>query len=152
MRVFGYISAVLLCVLVGSLGTLMLTQGVQADAVDGLRVPITYVKMAFAKDHLEQHGRKIKSYHFSGGTWERLCTVPEGQRFIMTDIVLGHNAWTEVTIKNDSDEVKFRCWTDGNDGTESISLTSGVVFEPSEDIWIATNYSTTVSGYFLNVD
>ena len=145
MRIVGFVSVALLCVLVGFMGALFLTQGVQADSVDGVRA-ITWVKMAFAEDYMKHHGRQINSHYVERGSSgsELLETVPLGKRYVVTDIVtseymrLGTDAGNRFGLPREA----------------AIAMNSGVVFEEGEPVYLTVGVSgatVTISGYYVDM-
>jgi len=147
MRVFGYVSAVVLCVLVGFFGALALTQGVQAD---GMRAPLYYIKAQLVNDYMKYHGRQLKSYHLRPAepdVWILLEVLPQDRRFIVTD------------FRKSSGTAHIGPSTDLLTSYYSIpagysTFVSGIVFEPGESIYLYCSGSyqeVIISGYYVDM-
>jgi len=159
MRIFGYVCAVLLCVLLGFAGSLALMTSVQAESVDGTRAPLYWIKAQLVNDYMQYHGRQIESFYIRypyGTDTFLVATVPAGKRFIVTDIVARASVRLSNTASHSQPTLFVGSDTDGNYVTHKLS--SGIVYEPGEEIhlWAANGGGSTndphvtLSGYYVN--
>jgi len=130
-------------------------QSVQADAIDGTRA-ITWVKMAFAEDYMQHHGRNIKSFYVSIRNTdppELLDLVPTGRRFIITDVYVSNGGFIDLSTSESSSGILFRGAAQGED--KFYNFNSGIIFNEGESIYCFTTNTNilqaSISGYYVDM-
>ena len=141
------------CCLLSVLITSLITSTVQAQAPNPVLGGWPF-SVNFLEDPYRLHGLQTKSWCIiSGGNWVNITKLPSNKRFIITDILCDDNP-QDVMFATDysGSTLKATCGFGSPYTLYHIRLSSGIVYDANEEIWINTIANPiTISGYFVDL-
>lgn len=150
-------------ILLSSLITTFITSSVNAQ--NRMEPAMITSLVQFAEDPFRQHGRQIESYFvsFPSNIYTLALTVPQGKKFIITDLNLRcgdpSTPTTLMRVYLDRSETggdRIGIFDLSKENNYSIGMNSGIAINETESLYVYNtfpepSYGMTFSGYYVDV-